>query len=634
LSKDERVGFRLETTVDAAVATALEPAAVTASPRTRSLAATASGLAEGVLLVTLVALPALVNPLGVAAFEPLKSSFVRVAAALAACAWLGYQSRRADRRITVAALAFVAVSGVSTALSIDPAESLFGTFSRGMGWLTLAAGLVLALVSADLWTDPRRRERAVSALLLGAIVPCAYLVVQRLGRDPINWNALGAPGSTLASPTFLAGYLVVLAPLALYRVLATARTASSGGWPGTLRYAGWLALLLVIGGTIAQSTIRGALLGLVAGTLTFALLMGRPGRAVLLASLAFLALAVALAVSLTGGAGVQGISRFLSIGGSIDSSTERLVVWPDALRQPLGDGLRAAIGFGPETQASVLEHAESTVRLSQNEQWDRAHNLLLDTWLTGGGAGVIALLALLGVVGWTLFRQRKTLLAAAVLGALVGHVVDVSFSFQTVVTGTLFWVLAGLAASFPSTAPTTSEASVARRPLGPRWALLAGAACLALLPVLAAPAIGDALYGAGRRALARGDAQTAATLDEQAAFWMAWLEEPARAAGLAWLQVASRRSDRDAAARAESSLLDAARRAPGLPTPRVRLLRLYLSRNQLAEAEAACQDALVAGPYRVSVWTACADVSAQRGLGDEQNQRRARADVLRVPPPR
>ncbi len=620
--------------MDAAVGPAHEPArtapdapTVEAGSTVKSapIALSSKTCAEAVLLVTLVAVPALLNPFGVAVFEPLKSSFVRVAAALAACAWLDYRTMRGDRWITGAAIGFVAAMTVSTMLSIEFALSVFGSLSRGMGLLTLLAGLVLMLVGADLWTEPRRRERAVTALLLGAIVPCAYLVVQRLGRDPISWNALGAPGSTLASPTFLAGYLVMLAPLALYRVVAGARAGLEGGWTTSAVYASWLALLLVIGGSIAQSTIRGALLGLTAGTLAFALLQRRPNKAVAAGVLAFLALAVGLAVSFTGGTGVLGIARFLRIGAGVDSSTERLIVWRDALRLPLTDGLRMLVGYGPEMQAAALEHGESTVRLTQNQQWDRAHNLVLDTWLTGGLLGVAALLVLVAVTIVALVHKRQTPLTAAVFAALIGHLVDVSFAFQTVVTGTLFWVLLGLAASF------TSRSPMLRRALSAKLVVPIGAACLALLPLLAAPAIGDAIYGAGQRAQQRGDYRAAAALDESAARWLGWLEEPPRAAGLAWLQVANRRADDDALRSAERDLVQAARRAAALPTPHVRLLRLYLSRDQLNDAEAACQAALAAGPFRATAWDACADVSRRAGRTDEARERLDRADSLRQP---
>ncbi len=601
---------------------------------------TAAGarFAEAVVLVLLVALPAVLNPAGAAAFEPLKSSLVRVAALIALIGWLAARGPGGVVRLPIAraGLVVLGVMAISTAASVEPALSLLGSFDRGMGWLTLAAGVALMLVGADLWTDPRRRERAISALLISAVVPCAYLIVQRLGRDPIPWSSLGAPGSTLGSPTFLAGYLVMLAPLALYRVVGGAQTLLAAdrtiGAAGYAAYAGWLALLLVIGGTVAQSTIRGALLGLVAGTLAFTLLLGRPGKAALAGALAFLVLALGLAVTATGGTGVQSISRFLRVASGGDSSTERLVVWRDALVLPLSDPLRAVFGFGPESQVAVLERAEATVRLTQNQQWDRVHNLFLDTWLSGGAVGLIALLALVGGTVWSLARTKRALLAAAVLGALIGHLVEVSFAFHTVVTGTLFWVLIGLAASL------TAGPGQQRQPrhflrLATPSKLLAAVACLGLVPLLAAPAVGDAIYGAGRSELQAGDARGAAMLDETASAWLPWVEEPIRAAGLAWQQVATRQNDSAARARAESDLLEAARRAPSEPTPQVRLLRLYLLREQLTEAEAACTQALELGPYRAVVWDACADVSARRGLTGEAQERRARAEALRQPLP-
>src|SRR5207249_946534 len=140
--------------------------------------------------------------------------------------------------------------------------------------------------------------------------------------------------------------------------------------------------------------------------------------------------AFALALSATGGSGIEGLRRFALIAQGSDSSVERLTVWRDAVGLPLSDPLRTGVGFGPETQAAVFERAEATVRLGQNQQWDRAHNLLLDAFLSGGVVVVFALVALIGVsiVGTWRIRSRvgpeERWLAAAVLGAVVGHVVE------------------------------------------------------------------------------------------------------------------------------------------------------------------------------------------------------------------
>ena len=590
----------------------------------------AANVTEGILLFLLFVLPGAINPLGVLAVEPLKASLLRGGAALLAASWLVYRLTGTSRvdvganAVVRAAVAVVALAGISTALSLQPWLSFFGSFDRGMGWLSLAAGCVVLIVSADLLADETRREHAVTALSLGAIVPCAYFLLQNVGIDPINWAARGAPGSTLGSPTFLGGYLVVVAPFAAYRVLLAAR-GNLAGWR-SLAYAGWLALLLVICAVILLTTIRAPLLGLAAGLIAFGVLargMRRPGRTELAAGLAIVLVIAAMAVATGGSGALRGFERFLTIGGTLDSSSQRLTVWQDSLGAVLADPPRLVVGFGDEMQPAVFEHREATMRRTPIELWDRAHNLFLDTWLMRGLVGLCALLALI-VLGaraaWTA-RAQGALLGSAILAALVGHLVEVSFAFHSVVTGVLFWFLLGLAASL---APKWSRGPI-RRNLG-----LAGVALLTsalLLPLMAAPGIADAIYGTARRS----NFAVGAQLEEQAAGWAPWVEELPRAAGLDWQQVATRLNDPAAATRAEQDLLKAAQIAPLMPVPQVRLTRLYLARGQFDQAEVACEQAIANGPYRSAVWDACADVSAGQGRADEAAARKARADALRHP---
>jgi hypothetical protein len=631
---------------------------------------------EATCLALLVVLPAAFNPSGVLAVEPLKASLLRCAALIAGAAWVyarGTRGGRLSGRLGLVerlGLVVLAVSLLSTVVGLYPALSLFGTFDRGAGWLTLAAGTVLLLVGADLWRSPARRERAISALLLGAVFPCAYGLVQRLKLDPLTWNTLGAPGSSMASPTFLGGFLVLLAPLGLYRVVRAGQAAGSGGVVATAKYVGWLALLLLVGATVIATTIRGPLLGLLIGTLTFAglsvpLVAPRLRRWVVLAGVGFLVVTVALAaVSGEGGARVFG--RFAEVARPIDSTSERITVWRDAALLPLagppvqpggesparaggapsaqsvaapsGNWLRAVVGFGPESQIALLEHAEATVRRSPGQQWDRAHNLWLDTWLTGGALGVMALAGLIVGGLFSAFRARRgrvageALLAAALLGALVGHLMEVSFAFHTVVTGAWVYVVLGLCASLVATEREEPRPA-------PRWVRSAALGSLLLLPVLAAPAVADAVYGQAREAVREGDRRTGALTAEMAAAWAPWVEEVPRYAGLQWQQLATRENDTALFERAESNLQEAARRAPYEPSAHLRLVRHYLSRVDraavesdraalLASAEQSCQGAIAAGPYRPNVWHTCAEVSRRRNLSDEARARAQRAEQL------
>src|SRR5579862_2190589 len=88
------------------------------------------------------------------AYEPDKSSLVRVIAAIALCAWLasapgGLRARvRHVSGILTAACALFAAFAVATVLSIDRNLSLWGSSARGEGLWTMAAYLVLLLVAA------------------------------------------------------------------------------------------------------------------------------------------------------------------------------------------------------------------------------------------------------------------------------------------------------------------------------------------------------------------------------------------------------------------------------------------------------------------------------------------------------
>jgi O-antigen ligase len=632
-------------------------------------AALARGVAEGLCLILLVTLPAIFNPFGGQPIDPIKASLLRSGAALIAASWLASRLVRAAPAADVAAnpvvkagLVVLGATTVSAALSINPRLSFFGSYYREMGWLTTAAGVVLLVVGSELWSDAGRRERIITAVLAGAVLPGAYAVVQQVGRDPVPWRNLGGPASTFGSPTFFGGFLILVAPFALYRVAVTGQAIASGGGGRAVypKYAVYLALLLILAALVTLTTIRGPLVGLVAEVLVFALLIARslPGRVrrlALAAAAAFLVLTLALSVAAAGSAGLQGLARFVGASrsgtnptSSFLSASDRLVVWSAALPLPLGSPLRALVGFGPEMQLPALQGAEPAARTTPTEggQWDRAHNLFVDTWLTGGALGVAALLALLATLARELWRTmsdgtgREPLLAAALLAGLVGHLVEVTFSFETVVTGSLFWVLVALGAALiqPRFAPTRIASGRAR---GVAVAA-AGVAGVLLVPVLWAPSIADNLYGRATRADQSGAVRTAAVRAEVAANWAPWVAEMSRLAGLSWQAVGLQRdgeAGEQLLARAESQLQEAVRRGPYDPFGHLRLARLYLAwarrgpltrtaDDLLGKAEQACALALEDSPYLPRTWQGCAEVSRERGQVDEAATRTERAREL------
>jgi O-antigen ligase len=602
-----------------------------------------------------VLLPTVLNPYGALAVEPLKTSLFRGLATVVGVSWVvgrltqrGLTLELSSNPVVRAGLLVGLASVLSTALALNPPVSLFGSYVRGMGLLTELAGLLLLLSGADLLRDAARRERLLTAMLLGSVAPCLYAAGQWLGLDPLSWKGVTGITSTLGSPTFLGGYLVLVVPFTAYRVVVHARAiaAGAGAWP-TAAYMLTLALLLLQCMVLVRAGIRGPLLGLATAVVLFALLAARAmPRAPRWAPHAVVGAAVVAVLGLAfvagGGQELLAGRRFLAALDPDGSGAERLVVWQSALGLPLRDPLRAALGFGPEMQAVAFEHAERVAGMPGNQLWDRAHNLVLDAWLTGGWLGLVALLWLLAAAGrqaWlarSAADERQRLLAVAVLAALAGHVFEATFGFHTVVIGALFWtvlaVAAGLARGVWQPPPRSRFHVVA-----PVVATVAG---VLLLPALAAPAIADALHG---DAQLQASPQAAARQAEHAATWAPWVEEIPRFAATQWQELGfgpPGRAAELALERAAANLDEAVRRAPLDPFTHLRVARheqALAARSRdpavkaahLERAEHACQRALSAGPYRLAAWEICAEVSQSRGAAAEAAARAERARQLR-----
>ncbi len=599
-------------------------------------------LAQATWLTLLVALPGAINPRGALAVEPEKASVLRVGALVLGAAWLAARLLEpasakpiARGSPNAAAGAWLLAAALSTALSVNPSLSFFGSYDREMGFLTLAAGPVLLVVGASLLTDAAMRERSVVALLIGSAVPCAYALVQQAGRDPLGWSGVVGIVSTFGSPTFLGGYLVLVVPFAAYRLVVDGRrVAESSGWRPVARYAPTLALLLLMLAVLFQIAIRGPMVGLAASAVAFALLVVRPTArrplaltVVGLAGLGLLSLVLARMARLD----FALFERFAQVASPAGSAAERLTVWQAAAPLPLVSPLRALVGFGPETQSAVFEQSAAIVAISPSQQFDRAHDVFVDAWLTGGLVGLAALLALLAVGFWTTWRtyraanRENAVLPAALIAALVGHVVEQAFAFPTVVTGAWLWVVLAFVTAVGEPRRATEPLPAARsRPLA---AGLVVTLALVGAPVLAGPAIADGLHGRALAAERVGDRRAAAGHAEAAAAWQPSAEELSRIAGIDWQVEGLRASGATADAllqRAADDFGEAVRRAPGDPYAHARLARHYFvwarhgpttisAADLMQKARAACEQALIVGPHRPAIRTACRDVLSEGG---------------------
>lgn len=359
------------------------------------------GLVEAAVLAATVAVPLFFNPATERVFEPDKLAMLQVmgALALAGFIWRFIVDGRGPRwglpRSRVAISAVVLVAAVCAASLLAPRTdlALWGSYRRATGLPTyLALGVLAAAAAVALDGAPARR-RWYRALALSVLAASAYALLQRAGVDSLYWGAAGLTPQARAfgptgNPIFLGAFMVVALPFVLAGGLSGSRASRT-------TYGATAVMALAALGAAAS---RGPVMGLVAGAgFITLLLLARTGRRRLAAALLAGATVLACVMFLSAGAG-------RTLGGLGDklwesrTSQERLLLWETILDRA-GDGpaARLAMGYGPDSLAPlVTAHLPSElIRLTPDQVYDRAHNFLLEWWVTGG---LIALLAAAALV--------------------------------------------------------------------------------------------------------------------------------------------------------------------------------------------------------------------------------------------
>lgn len=435
--------------------------------------------AQATCLLAGVAMPLAFHTFGTLGFEAAKVALLRLLALILGLGWLAGQLatlprpleldrwRRFPREtwaLVLTLLAFLAVSAVSTALSIAPARAFWGSYDRVQGLVTLGALAVLGVAAAITGRAPAGRERLIRWWLLASVPVCLYAFAQQFALDPIGWlNQPDGVASTLGSSTALGTYLAMLAPLTLARALERRGPASGSArrrrariHPGEIAAALWACLFTLQTAALIWADVRAALValsvGLGAAAAAACWLAGRRARAA--ASLgAALALAVVVAITLggdplAGGSSDQTDEPDIVAGGT---TRQRLLIWEAALITA-ASSWRLGTGFGLETQSLALEtrFPIELANLLPNQRFDRAHNLVLDQLLTTGLLGVSASAGLLAVVGTLGLRAGARLGAgeqgrtAGLVGALAANLAANLFAFDLIGTAVLLWMVGGL----------------------------------------------------------------------------------------------------------------------------------------------------------------------------------------------
>ncbi|MGB9634562.1 MAG: hypothetical protein ACPL8I_14585, partial [Chloroflexaceae bacterium] len=209
---------------------------------------------EACWVLALTMAPIVFNLYSARHFEPDKAALLRSLALIAIAAvlirWLdalvSRESRPANltppanapplwRRVAALPLAvpvlfYALVYLLATAVSIVPGISFWGSYQRMQGTLTHLSYIALFVAMVVTLHRAEQTERVITVSMAAGFAVAGYGVLQHLGLDPLPWrgDVITRVASTMGNSIFVAAYMIMVVPLALYRLVtesSAARTA-------------------------------------------------------------------------------------------------------------------------------------------------------------------------------------------------------------------------------------------------------------------------------------------------------------------------------------------------------------------------------------------------------------------------
>ncbi|MCS6801053.1 MAG: O-antigen ligase family protein [Chloroflexota bacterium] len=478
-------------------------------------------LLEASWLMVAIVVPLFFNVFSSRVFEPDKLTAFRGIMIFALAVWLlrelelpgapgslprrwiaGFKANPLAGPVAILALSYV----ISTIFSVQPLVSIFGSYQRLQGTLNNFLYFALFFLVAAGLRDWGRLDRLITTFIIVSVPVSLYGMSQRLGLDPLPWGAdvQSRVAGSAGNPIFLGAYLILVLPFLLARLVDVATRFRAGARDGRT-----IALLAAYSGALLVNLIclywtgsRGPWMGFAASLVAMAFFLGVAlrRRLLLLAPVAGVVAFVGVMAFLNSplGAPLVEASAFAERLASIDDVTTgtnrvRMLIW-------FGDGVakgaagmvtdnlfRTIVGYGPETMyvaynrfyPPTLAHYESRTATP-----DRSHNDLIDFLVTNGVIGLFAYLLIVTTFFSLAFRfvrdappGYRRLIAVAVVGAVVAHLVEALLGIPISSTRTHFWMIMGMATALPvllapapapAAAPTPAKPSSAAQARGRR----------------------------------------------------------------------------------------------------------------------------------------------------------------------
>lgn len=383
-------------------------------------------------------------------------------------------------------LIFLGWVTITTIFSIHPPTALFGKYRRFEGLLSFINYAVIYFLVMQFADRPSRVKRLAQALFFSGAIVAGYGIMQALGLEIMNWQALPFEQrrsfSTYGNPDLLGGFLMFSTFISIGLALAEKHLV----WRGIY----WFGFLLN-GVVLITAFTRSAWVGSVVGfafIVLFAIWQktGWKTEDWVFAGTTVTLVLAAIVASLKNANEVmnfgQRVASIFKFGEG--SAKTRFQIWEAAIGAVKD---RPIFGFGPDTFRLVfpkykpIEYVKDAGYLSVA---DNVHNYPLQL---AAGIGIPGVLLMYGIFGWAAWRSAPVvfnreggphrIILASFWTACAAYIVHLFFGLS--VTGATFLLWTSMAIVL---APTATAIEVRPKP----WALSIAVATL----LLAAAGIG------------------------------------------------------------------------------------------------------------------------------------------------
>jgi len=288
--------------------------------------------------------------------------------------------------LTIAVVLFLAIFILASFAGINPHRSFWSTNERMTGILTMLHLFAFFLILSSVWRERKDWERVLGVSIIVGVILSLYIL---LGNEVSSRG-----GGTIGNTSFMAAYLLFDVFFAITLLLA-----KRGLWQ---IFAG--ISLLIMTPVLLNSTGRGAIVAFFGGLFLLGLGYLLFSQKTTLKRLAW-AIILVLVISGILLAVIQPALVTNELDVNFKEMKSRFVVWEKGWKGFLE---RPILGWGPENFIVVFgKYFNSCMFLGEcgNEIWfDRVHNIVLDTLVTTGLAGLFSYLAIFFVAIYGLLK--------------------------------------------------------------------------------------------------------------------------------------------------------------------------------------------------------------------------------------